>query len=154
MDGLAGGRAPKIERVEWTIITDPATAANAMVTGEQDYWEYPLHDLLPLLRRSRDLVVQQRLTDGTYGICRFNHLHPPFDNPGIRRAVAMAVDQRDYMRAVAGNEADGWAVCEGVFTCGTAARQRGRERGAEGPQHRARQGGAAGGRLRRGNAWC
>jgi peptide/nickel transport system substrate-binding protein len=120
VDGLAGGRAPKIERVEWTIITDPATAANAMVTGEQDYWEYPLHDLLPLLRRSRDLVVQQRLTDGTYGICRFNHLHPPFNNPGIRRAVAMAVDQRDYMRAVAGNEADGWSMCEGVFTCGTA----------------------------------
>jgi peptide/nickel transport system substrate-binding protein len=120
VDGLAGGRAPKTERIEWTIITDPATAANAMVTGEQDYWEYPLHDLLPLLRRSRDVVVQQRLTDGTYAICRFNHLHPPFDNVGVRRAVAMAVDQRDYMRAVAGNEKDGWETCEGVFTCGTA----------------------------------
>ncbi len=120
VDGLAGGRVPRIERVEWTIITDPATAANAMATGEQDYWEYPLHDLLPLLKRSREVVVQQRLMDGTYGICRFNHLHPPFDNPGVRRAVAMAVDQRDYMRAVAGNEPDGWAACEGVFTCGTA----------------------------------
>jgi peptide/nickel transport system substrate-binding protein len=119
VDGLAGGRVPRIERVEWTIITDPATAANAMVTGEQDYWEYPLHDLLPLMRRSRDLVVQQRLLEGTYGVCRFNHLHPPFNNPAIRRALAMAVDQRDYLRAVAGNEPDGWGVCEGVFTCGT-----------------------------------
>ena len=78
-----------------------------MTTGEQDYWEYPLHDLLPLLRRNREVVVQQRLLDGTYGICRFNHLQPPFNNPAIRRAVAMAVDQRDYMRAVAGND-DGW----------------------------------------------
>jgi peptide/nickel transport system substrate-binding protein len=119
VDGLAGGRAPRLERVEWTILTDPATSANAMTTGEQDYWEYPLHDLLPMMRRSRDLVVQQRLLDGTYGICRFNTLHPPFDNPAIRRAVAMAVDQRDYLRAVAGNEADGWGVCEGVFTCDT-----------------------------------
>jgi peptide/nickel transport system substrate-binding protein len=119
VDGLAGGRAPRIDRVEWTIITDPATSANAMTQGEQDYWEYPLHDLLPLLRRSRNLVVQQRLLDGTYGVARFNTLQPPFNNPAIRRAVAMAVDQRDYLRAVAGNEPDGWGVCEGVFTCGT-----------------------------------
>ncbi|HEY4252330.1 MAG TPA: ABC transporter substrate-binding protein [Roseomonas sp.] len=119
VDGLAGGRAPRIDRVEWTIISDSATAANAMSQGEQDYWEYPLHDLLPLMRRNRDLVVQQRLLEGTYGICRFNTLHPPFNNPAIRRAVAMAVDQRDYLRAVAGNEPDGWGVCEGVFTCGT-----------------------------------
>jgi peptide/nickel transport system substrate-binding protein len=119
VDGLAGGRAPRLDRVEWTIITDPATSANAMVLGEQDYWEYPLHDLLPVMRRSRELVVQQRLLDGTYGICRFNTLTPPFNNPAIRRAVAMAVDQRDYLRAVAGNEQDGWGVCEGVFTCDT-----------------------------------
>ena len=119
VDGLAGGRVPKIERVEWTVISDPATSANAMMQGEQDYWEYPLHDLLPLMRRNRDLVVQQRLLDGTYGIARFNTLHPPFNNPAIRRAVAMAVDQRDYLRAVAGNEPDGWGVCEGVFTCDT-----------------------------------
>jgi peptide/nickel transport system substrate-binding protein len=71
------------------------------------------------MRRSRELVVQQRLLDGTYGICRFNTLHPPFNNPAIRRAVAMAVDQRDYLRAVAGNEPDGWQACEGVFTCDT-----------------------------------
>ena len=119
VDGLAGGRVPRLERIDWTVISDPATAASAMATGEQDYWEYPLHDLLPLLRRSREVVVEQRLLDGTYGICRFNTLQPPFDNPAIRRAVAMAVDQRDYMRAVAGNEPDGWEACEGVFTCHT-----------------------------------
>ncbi|NDG47810.1 MAG: ABC transporter substrate-binding protein, partial [Rhodospirillales bacterium] len=42
VDGLAGGRVPRIDRVEWTIISDPATSANAMTQGEQDYWEYPL----------------------------------------------------------------------------------------------------------------
>jgi peptide/nickel transport system substrate-binding protein len=119
VDGLAGGRRPNIDRIEWTIITDPATSANAMMQGEQDYWEYPLHDLLPLMRRTREMVVQQRLLDGTYGVCRFNTLQPPFNNPAIRRAVAMAVDQRDYLRAVAGNDPDGWGVCEGVFTCDT-----------------------------------
>lgn len=119
VDALAGGRAPRIDRIEWTIISDPATAANAMVTGEQDYWEYPLHDLLPLLRRSRELVVQQRLMEGTYGVCRFNHTQPPFNDVRLRRALAMAVDQRDYLRAVAGTDPDAWGVCEGIFACGT-----------------------------------
>jgi peptide/nickel transport system substrate-binding protein len=119
VDGLAGGRVPKIDRIEWTIITDPATSGNAMAQGEQDYWEYPLHDLLPMLRRNRNVVVEQRLLEGTYGICRFNTLQAPFNNPAIRRAVAMAVDQRDYLRAVAGDDPAGWGVCEGVFTCGT-----------------------------------
>ncbi|MBP0443853.1 ABC transporter substrate-binding protein [Roseomonas sp. SSH11] len=119
-DGLAGGRMPRLDRIVWTVISDPATAASAMVNGEQDYWEYPLHDLLPLLRRSRDLVVEQRLLEGTYGVMRFNQLHPPFNNLAVRRAVAMAVDQRDYLRAVAGDDPKGWGTCEGVFTCGTS----------------------------------
>ncbi len=117
--GLAGGRAARIERVEWTVIPDSSTAASAMQTGEQDYWEYPLHDLLPVMRRNRNLVVEQRLLHGTYGCLRFNHLHPPFNNAAIRRAVAMAVDQRDYMRAVAGEDPAGWSECLGVFACGT-----------------------------------
>lgn len=119
VDGLAGGRVPRIDRIEWTIITDPATSANAMNQGEQDYWEYPLHDLLPLMRRNRNVVVEQRLLEGQYGVCRFNTLQPPFNNPAIRRAVAMAIDQGDYLRAVAGNDPDGWGVCESVFACGT-----------------------------------
>ncbi|WP_376091414.1 ABC transporter substrate-binding protein [Roseomonas sp. CCTCC AB2023176] len=119
-DGLAGGRVPRLDRIEWTVISDSATAASALVTGEQDYWEYPLHDLLPLLRRSRDVVVEQRLLEGTYGVARFNHLHPPFDKLAVRRAFAMGVDQRDYLRAVAGEDAQAWGVCEGVFTCGSA----------------------------------
>ncbi|MGG5822272.1 ABC transporter substrate-binding protein [Falsiroseomonas sp. HW251] len=120
VDGLAGGRVPRLERVEWTIISDPATAASALMTGEQDYWEYPLHDLLPLLKRNREVVLNQRLQEGTYGVCRFNHLHPPFNNVAVRRAFAMAVDQRDYLRAVAGTDADAWGTCEGVFACGTS----------------------------------
>jgi peptide/nickel transport system substrate-binding protein len=117
-DGLAGGRAPRIDRVEWTIIPDSATAANTIATGEQDYWEYPLHDLLPMLRRGREVVVQQRLLEGTYGVMRFNSLFPPFDKVEIRRAVAMAVDQREWLRAVAGDDPAGYAACEGIFTCG------------------------------------
>ncbi|MFL1462733.1 ABC transporter substrate-binding protein [Roseococcus sp. DSY-14] len=117
-DGLAGGKVARVDRVDWTVISDAATAAGAMANGEQDYWEYAVHDLLPLLRRSREAVVEQRLIHGTYGCLRFNHLHAPFNNPKVRQAVAMAVDQRDYLRAVAGEDPRGWGVMEGVFPAG------------------------------------
>ena len=119
VDGIAGGRHPNLDRIEWTVISDSATAAAAMASGEQDYWEYPLHDLIPLLRRNRDVVVGQRLSEGTYAGARINHLHPPFDNPATRRALLLAVDQRDYLRAVVGDDTALWSACESVYTCGT-----------------------------------
>ena len=119
VDGIAGGRVPKVDRIEWTVITDSATAASAMASGEQDYWEYPLHDLLPLLRKSRDVVVGQRLSEGTYAGMRVNHLQPPFHDPAKRRALMLGIDQRDYMRAVAGDDTTLWGVCESAYACGT-----------------------------------
>lgn len=124
VDGIAGGRRANVDRVEWTVIPDSATAASALASGEQDYWEYPLHDLIPLLRGSAGVTVGQRLAQGTYCGMRLNHLHPPFDDPAVRRALLMAVDQRDYMRAVVGDGEAGrpqpWGVCESVYTCGSA----------------------------------
>ncbi len=117
--GIAGPRVPGMDRVEWTVISDSATAAAAMAANEQDYWEYPLHDLIPLLKRNKDVVVAQRLSQGTYAGARLNHLHPPFDNPAVRRALLMGIDQRDTLRAVVGDDTSLWSACESVYTCGT-----------------------------------
>jgi peptide/nickel transport system substrate-binding protein len=117
---ISGGRHARVERIEWTIIPDPATANAAMQQGEADFWELPLHDLLPTLRRNRNLVVHVRDQIGTYAMLRFNHLHPPFNNVAMRRAVAMAVNQEDYMRAVVGDDPAGWKQCLSYWTCGTA----------------------------------
>ncbi|MCC7282661.1 MAG: ABC transporter substrate-binding protein [Acetobacteraceae bacterium] len=118
-DWTAGGRVARIEHVEWHILPDPATAGAAIQAGEVDLLEFPLHDLLPTFRRNRNLVVHMRDRMGTYGMLRFNHLIAPFDNPALRRALAMAVDQRDYMRAVAGDEPGAWRTCFSFFTCDT-----------------------------------
>lgn len=117
VSGIAGGRIPRVDRVEWTVIPEPATAAAAMLAGEQDYWEQPLIDLLPMLRRDRTLVVRPRDATGTYLMMCLNHLQPPFSDPALRQAVAMAVNQADYMRAVAGDQPDGWGTCYGFFAC-------------------------------------
>ena len=54
---LAGAKRILVERVEWVVISDPATAAAALQSGEVDWWERPLPDLIPTLRKSRNVVV-------------------------------------------------------------------------------------------------
>jgi peptide/nickel transport system substrate-binding protein len=46
---------------------------------------------------------------------RFNQLHPPFDNPAIRRAILHAVRQSDYMTAILGEDRGNWRDGVGYF---------------------------------------
>jgi peptide/nickel transport system substrate-binding protein len=46
---------------------------------------------------------------------RFNQLHPPFDNPAIRRAIVHAVTQSDYMIAIQGDDRETWRDGVGYF---------------------------------------
>lgn len=103
-EGTAGAKIAMIDRIEWHTIPDPATAAAALQAGEIDWWEQPTADLLPLLRKNKDVVVDIVDTLGYVGVLRFNHLNPPFDNPAIRRALLGAFSQRDMMQAVVGDE--------------------------------------------------
>ena len=50
---------------------------------------------------------------------RFNHLYPPFDNPAIRRMVVSAIDQREFMDAVAGAAPELIKTGVGLFVPGT-----------------------------------
>ena len=88
------------------MVPDPATAAAALMSGEFDWWENPTIDLVPELRRNKDVavVVKDRTTQNA--IMRFNALYPPFDNVAIRRLVVSAIDQRDFMQAVGGAAPD------------------------------------------------
>jgi peptide/nickel transport system substrate-binding protein len=101
----AGPRIANFERIEWLTTPDPSTQAAALRAGEVDWVEQPVMDLVPSLRSDRNLRVEVVETTGLIGVLRFNHLYPPFDNPAIRRAALKAVNQREFMTAVAG-EAD------------------------------------------------
>ena len=57
-------------------------------------------------------------TKGLIGFLRFNHLYPPFDNQRIRQAVLKAVNQKEFMQAVVGGNADFDANC-GYFPGGS-----------------------------------
>ena len=115
----AGPKVVSFDRVEWHVIPDAATAASALRNGEVDWWENPTPDLLPLLRRSKDLRVQIQDPTGNLGVMRPNFLYPPFDNPAIRRALLGAVDQKDFMAAAAGDDPSLSHTPVGVFCPGT-----------------------------------
>ncbi|MFQ3622098.1 MAG: ABC transporter substrate-binding protein [Acetobacteraceae bacterium] len=111
----AGPKIARIDRVEWTVIPDPATAAAALRTGEIDWWERTTADLHPLLARDPSVVVAVPDRLGFIATFRPNHLHPPFDNPRLRRALLAAFNQADFGAAIAGTDPRFWTVGVGVF---------------------------------------
>jgi peptide/nickel transport system substrate-binding protein len=115
----AGGYRVLVDRVEWRILPDPATAANALINGEVDWIDQPLPDLLPLLRRARGVQVGPIDIYGTFGVIRPNHLHGPTANPGVRRAMLAAMDQVAAMTAVMGEDKSLFRAPVGFFLPGT-----------------------------------
>ncbi len=111
---LAGPKVVNFDRVEWRVTPDGATAAAALQAGEVDWWENPPNDLLPPMRRNRDITLD-RDTLGLLGFGRFNHLHAPFNNPKLRQAVLGAISQADFMTAAWGEERGAWADKVGFF---------------------------------------
>ena len=110
----AGPKVAYFDRVEWQVIPDDSTAFAALRTGQVDWWERPLIDLLPALR-SAGLVVDAVDRAGFMTIIRFNQLHPPFDNPSVRRALLGAIDQAELMSVTAGSDRSLWSDGVGVF---------------------------------------
>ncbi len=117
----AGGKIVHFDRVEWHIIPDSATSAAAMQAGEADWWQNPIVDLLPQLKRARGVRVDHPDKIGNVEIIRFNSLQPPFNNLKLRQAVQAVVDQKDFMEAAFGEDASLYRTGVGVFTPGSPA---------------------------------
>ena len=113
----AGGKVAKIDRIEWLALTEPAAAVGAMVQGEVDWYEQPPIDLLPVLKRDRNIAIQN-VPLGLFLLMRFNQTQAPFNNPAIRRAVMLALRQDDYMQAVVGSP-DYYKQAKTFFTPGS-----------------------------------
>lgn len=117
-DGASGAKIAHFDRVEWRIVPDPSTAAAALQSGEVDWVEQPLPDLLPQLRRAKGVRVMQNDRIGAICMIALNHIQPPFDNPKLRRALLPAIDQRAFMEAAYGDDAERYRTGVGVFTPG------------------------------------
>ena len=114
-DMTSGPKVVNVDRVEWTTIPDPTTAAQALINGEQDWWDYASADLMGLLQRSRGVKAVVQEPSGQMSQIRFNQLQPPFNNPAIRRALLGAISQEDTVTAVVGTDSKLWNVPVGYF---------------------------------------
>ena len=115
-DAAAGGKRVHFDRLELVWIPDGGTAVAALRTGEIDWIEYPLPDLVPVLERDRHTRTQIYDPNGFLGFLRFNHLHKPFDDVRVRRAIRDVIVQPDFMAAVA--LPGDWQECHAMFPCG------------------------------------
>ena len=114
----AGGKVAQLDRLEWVVMPDPATAAAALQAGEIDWWEQVLPDLIPLLQKSSNIHIQQQDPYGFIALARLNSSQPPFNNLKLRQIVLSALNQDDYMQSIVGSEKGGYSECHSMFPCG------------------------------------
>src|SRR6478609_4228617 len=114
----SGGKVVKVDRVEWITMPDAQTAVNALQSGDIDFMEVPPWDLLPVLEANADLKVETLNKFGYQTLGRMNFLYPPFDNPKIRRAAFLAMNQKDVLDALVGNPKY-YKICGAFFGCDT-----------------------------------
>jgi peptide/nickel transport system substrate-binding protein len=118
VDGSAGGKVMKLDRIVIDNIRDEQTAVAALQSGEIDFMESPPFDLLDQLEGNKDLKLQILNPTGNMGWLRMNFLHPPFDNVKARQAVLHLINQKDFMQATFAN-AKYTRSCGSLFACGT-----------------------------------
>ena len=117
----AGGHKVLLDRVEWRIIPDASTSANAISAGEVDWLELPSPDLIPMLKRASGVTTGLLDIYGTVAILRPNSSIAPTSNVGVRKAMMAAVDPREAMIAAMGEDESGWRAPMGYFLPGSPA---------------------------------
>lgn len=103
---MAGGHKVLVDRVEWKMIPDAGTAANALQTGEIDWIEIPLPDLLPVLRRAKGVRTGLLDKAGQIMMLRPNHVVAPTSLNAVRQTMLAAMNQAEVVNAVMGGDPD------------------------------------------------
>ncbi|MGH7644316.1 MAG: ABC transporter substrate-binding protein, partial [Gemmatimonadales bacterium] len=89
------GGPPRLERFIVVVVDEPTTKLAALTSGEIDFAGInPAH--ASFVRKDPALTVVDYPLLLSYGIV-FNVRRPPFDDPGVRRAVALALDRRQIV---------------------------------------------------------
>jgi peptide/nickel transport system substrate-binding protein len=117
--GTAGGKQVYVERIEWNLaLRDAQSQVNALAKGEVDILEQPAFESYAALQEDKSVQVVNSNPLGFQYMGRFNHLHPPFNNPKVRQAALAAFSQEPFLRAQVGIK-NFYRSCASMFTCNT-----------------------------------
>ena len=117
--GTAGGKHVYVDRVEWNLaLRDAQAQVNALARGEIDVIEQPAFESYAALQADKNVQVVNSNPLGFQYMCRFNHLHPPFNNQKVRQAALAAMTQEPFLRAQVGIK-EFYRTCPSMFTCNT-----------------------------------
>jgi len=115
----AGPKVAHVNGVVWSIIADKATQIAALQANEVDGVENVDNDFLPILQNDTNIQLVKRSLPNI-PILRFNHLHAPFNNPAMRRAILGAINQTEFMTAMNGSQfPEFWNDKCGLFVPGS-----------------------------------
>jgi peptide/nickel transport system substrate-binding protein len=116
--GSTGGKNANLDRIIWRYIADPFEAAEALASGEMDWWQEPPLEFIPKVQQNPDLRTFLLDPRGAQGWLRPNWLHPPFNNKKARQALLHMVDQETYLAWSLGQQ-EFYRACYSVFACGS-----------------------------------
>ena len=96
---------PYLDGIEFTIIRDVSTANLAFVAGKLDWIAMTIPLLKDVKRQAASAICE--VTPG--GISRnliINRDAPPFDNPNLRRAMALSLDRKAFVDIISEGQGD------------------------------------------------
>src|SRR6516225_7201731 len=99
---------PYLDGIEYTIIPDVATRMLAFIAGKFDIAS-PFGVTIPLLKDVRSRVPEAVCEVTSTNISRdliINRATPPFDNPDLRRAMALSLDRQAFIDILSAGQGD------------------------------------------------
>jgi peptide/nickel transport system substrate-binding protein len=99
---------PHLDGIEFTIIPNRSTAILAFVAGKFDM-TFPTEVTIPLLKDVKSQAPNAVCVVAPINVSTniiVNSSSPPFDNPDIRRALALALDRKAFISILFDGEAD------------------------------------------------
>ena len=90
---------PYLDAIEYPMITNPATAVLTFASGKLDRTGQGYMSI-PLMKQLKEQAPNAECTVVSWNIPRqllVNRSKPPFDNPELRRAIALTLDRRAFI---------------------------------------------------------
>jgi peptide/nickel transport system substrate-binding protein len=99
---------PYLDAIEYPMITNPATAVLTFAAGKLDRTGQGYMSI-PLMKQIKEQAPNAECTVVSWNIPRqllVNRSKPPFDNPELRRAIALTLDRRAFIDILGDGQGD------------------------------------------------